>query len=125
MATIRIELLRKRFEMLARDLGWRLANHDKPVATWEGCYALCESPLYVTQYTGPTGGERYVTPNIMSRKEMLAWIEGAECAAKAMTLAYEGEPGKSPASSAMASWSADKQAELDYYKTKYSHDPKG
>lgn len=85
MARIRIELLRKRFEMLARDLGWRLADHDKPVATWEGCYALQDyAPYYVKRYVGDGGGESNVSGYLSTRREMLAWIEGAEAAVKAL-----------------------------------------
>ncbi len=82
---IRIELLRKRFEMLARDLGWPLADHNKPVKEWSGCYAFQDyAPYYVKQYANESGAERNVSGYLSTRKEMLAWIEGAECAVKAL-----------------------------------------
>lgn len=85
MAAINMKLLENRFAMLARDLGWPLAHQKtEPVKEWEGKYHLAKFPLAVIQYVGDGGGERNVSGYISTRREMLAWIEGAECAVKAM-----------------------------------------
>jgi hypothetical protein len=83
--TIRIELLHKRFAMLARDLGWTVTDHKKPVAEWEGSYAFENfAPYHVKQYVGSGGGEYNVSGYVSTRREMLCWIEGAEAAVKAL-----------------------------------------
>lgn len=84
MAAISMKLLENRFAMLARDLGWPLAHQKtEPVKEWKGKYHLAKFPLAVIQYVGDGGGERNVF-RASTRKELLAWIEGAECAAKAL-----------------------------------------
>jgi hypothetical protein len=82
MARIRSELLTKRFEMLCRDLGWRVADHSKTTTEWEGCYTI-QQPWHIVRYVGTGGGERRVA-DVMTRAELLAWIEGAEAAVRAL-----------------------------------------
>jgi len=84
MARIRIELLQKRFEMLCRDLDWQQTDYSKGTfKDWEGTYTI-QQPWHIVQYANASGAEKRIT-DPMTRAEMLAWIEGAEAAVKALS----------------------------------------
>lgn len=83
MATIRRQLIEKRFEMLAKDLGWRDGE-------WKGKPYISKEQYgwRVWKLTTPTGSGETDIARFTTSREMLAWIEGAECAVKAMKEAY-------------------------------------